>query len=156
MASLKRWLDRRRNPWKGELYDGLRRFKDENGLAQLYHYGDLPAGAVVLDIGGFRGEWADRVLAQQPDSTIHILEPHPGFADELRKKFADEPRIHVHECALGAEAGTLRLSDAGDASSSVATHDRSFDAEIIPVTAFFEQQGLSEVALAKLNIEGGE
>lgn len=156
MASLKRWLDRRRNPWKGVFYDAFERFRSENGQTRLTQYGDLPAGAVVLDVGGFRGEWSDIVLEQQPDCAIHILEPHPGFAAELRKKFAGDARVHVHEYALGAEAGTLQLSDAGDASSSVATQDRMFDAAVVPVTTFFEQQGLQHVALAKMNIEGGE
>ncbi|AZV78164.1 FkbM family methyltransferase [Parasedimentitalea marina] len=156
MASLKRWLDRRRNPWKGVFFDAFQKFRAENGQARLSHYEDLPAGAVVLDIGGFRGEWSDIVLSQQPDCTIHVFEPHPVFAENLRDKYKSDNRVQVHECALGAENGTLQLSDAGDASSAVAEHSRSFQAPVVPVSSFFEEHGLKDVALAKINIEGGE
>jgi FkbM family methyltransferase len=156
MASLKRWLDRRRNPWKREFFDSYKKFRAENGQAKLSQYHDLPAGAVVLDIGGFRGEWSDIVLRDQPDCTIHIFEPHPNFAQTLRDKYQTDNRVQIHECALGAENGTLQLSDAGDASSAVAEHSRSFQAPVVPVARFFEDHGLKDVALAKINIEGGE
>ena len=145
MASLKKWLDRRRNPWKGVFYDAFKRWRRENGPAQLYDYAGLPAGAVVLDIGAFRGEWSDLVLAAQPDCTIHAFE-----------KFAGDARVIVHDFALGSEAGTLRLSDAGDASSGVAAHERAFEAQIVPVRQFFADTPLPRVDFAKINIEGGE
>lgn len=156
MASLKKWLDRRRNPWKGVFYDAFKRWRRENGPARLYDYAGLPAGAVVLDIGAFRGEWSDLVLAAQPDCTIHAFEPHPGFAQDLREKFAGDARVIVHDFALGSEPGTLRLSDAGDASSGVAAHERAFEAQIVPVHQFFADTPLPRIDLAKLNIEGGE
>ena len=156
MASLKRWLDRRRNPWKGVFFDAYRKFRAENGQAKLRHYEDLPAGAVVLDIGGFRGEWCDIVLRQQPDCTIHIMEPHPIFAQTLREKYQSDDRVFVHEFGLGMATGTLQLSDEGDASSAIAEHSRSFQAPIVPVASFFKEHNLQEVALAKVNIEGGE
>ncbi|MFU1476589.1 FkbM family methyltransferase [Roseovarius sp. C7] len=156
MASLKKWLDRRRNPWKGVFYDAFKRWKQENGPARLYDYKGLPTGAVVLDIGAFRGEWSDLILAAQPDCTIHAFEPHPGFARELREKYAGDTRVIVHECALGSAPGTLRLSDAGDASSSVAAHDRAFEAPIVSVESFFADHPLPRIDLAKINIEGGE
>ncbi len=157
MASLKRWLDRRRNPWKGVFFDALHKFRKENAARQLKSYPDLPAGAIVLDIGGFKGEWTDAVLSAQPDCTVYIFEPHPRFAESLRLKFANDARVHVQECALGAGEGTLNLSDEGDASSSVANHDRSYSARIVPVQTFFEEN-LPEgaISLAKMNIEGGE
>ncbi|MDE4131671.1 FkbM family methyltransferase [Phaeobacter sp. QD34_3] len=157
MASLKKWLDRRRNPWKGVFYDALKQFRKDKAVRFLATYPDLPAGSVVLDIGGFKGEWTDTVLASQPDCTVYIFEPHPTFAENLRQKFAADDRVHVQDYALGAAEGTLNLSDEGDASSSVADHQRSFSARIVPVQQFFDDH-LSDqrIALAKINIEGGE
>lgn len=156
MASLKKWLDRRRNPWKGEAMDAFRRWKRENGVARLHDYTDLPEGAVVFDIGGFRGEWTDRILAAQPRARVHVFEPHPGFAADLRGKYSDDARVTVHELALGPADGTLALSDAGDASSAVAAHDRRFEAPVVAVTRFFAEQDIAHIDLAKINIEGGE
>lgn len=156
MASLKRWLDRRRNPWKGIFYDAFRQWRRENGSARLYDYTNLRNDAVVFDFGGFKGEWTDIVLKQQPDATVHVFEPHPGFARLLRHHFAGNARVHVHECALGSIDGTLALSDEGDASSAVADHGKSFESEVISVARFFETHDIPRIDLAKINIEGGE
>ncbi len=156
MASLKRWLDQRRNPWKKEFFDGFKAFRKDGGQQRLMQYQDVPAGAVVFDIGGFRGEWADAVLAQQPDCTVHIFEPHPEFAAALVQKFSGDARVHIHDYALGSQNGELQLSDAGDASSAVADHAPKFTAKIIDVKEFFEKFDIPKIDLAKMNIEGGE
>lgn len=156
MASLKRWLDRRRNPWKGVFYDAFRKWRRQNGQAQLVQYGDLVPGDVVFDVGAYRGEWTDTVLGQQPAAQMHLFEPHPGFAEALEKKFAGRDHVHVHELAIGSTTGTMELSDAGDASSSVADHGKSFEAKTMSVSDFFAHTPVDRIALMKVNIEGGE
>jgi len=155
MASFKKWLDRRRNPWKGVFYDALKRWRREDGLAKLYDYSTLPTDAVAFDFGAYRGEWADRVLPT-PGLTCHMFEPHPRFATALATKYADYPRAHVHPFALGGTSGELPLSDSDDGSSAVAAHDRALMGEIRSVTDFFAFHDLPHIALAKINIEGGE
>jgi len=156
MASLKRWLERRRNPWKGLAFDSFKRFRADKAQARLQDFSDLKPGAVVLDFGGFEGRWTEAVLAAQPQARVHLFGPHPGYATALRDTFAQRPNVTVHECALGRAAGTLHLSDAGDASSAVADHDRSFSAPVLAVADFFAEHDLQHVHLAKINIEGGE
>ncbi|MDF1717865.1 MAG: FkbM family methyltransferase [Antarcticimicrobium sp.] len=156
MASLKRWLDRRRNPWKGVAFDSFHKFRKDKALPRLTDFFDLDPGSVVIDFGGFEGTWTDAVLAAQPEARVHVFEPHPGYAAALRDKYCDRPNVTVHEGALGRAAGTLSLSDAGDASSAVADHDHSFSAPVFAAREFFEAQGIDRVQLAKMNIEGGE
>jgi len=156
MASLKRWLERRRNPWKGIAFESYKAFRKDGAQARITDFSDLEPGAVVLDFGGFEGSWTEQVLAAQPQARVHVFEPHPGFAEKLRQRFADRPTVTVHACALGREAGTLQLSDAGDASSAVADHSRSFAAPVKAARDFFAETGIAQVQLAKINIEGGE
>jgi FkbM family methyltransferase len=156
MASLKRWLDRRRNPWKGVFFDAYKAWRKEGGQARLTNYRDLPEGAVVFDVGGFRGEWTDTVLAQCPTAHVHVFEPHPGFAETLRQKFQSDSRVSIHELAIGSTTGTMELSDAGDASSAVADHGKSFTAHTQNVGEFLSEQGIDRIDLMKVNIEGGE
>ena len=156
MASLKRWLERRRNPWKGIAFDSFKRFRADKAQARLTDFFDLEPGAVVLDFCGFEGRWTEAVLAAQPQAQVHVFEPHPGYAATLRERFAARPNVRVHESALGREAGELRLSDAGDASSAVADHARSFTAPVAAAGDFFAAHDLGRVQLAKINIEGGE
>ena len=155
MASLKKWLDRRRNPWKGVAYDAFRAWRREDGRTRLFDYGWLPDGAIVFDFGGFRGEWTEMVL-ENADCTCHVFEPHPRFAADIKDRFAGKPNVIVHGFALGSQNGTLELSDEGDASSSVAAHGKSFEAPIHAAAEFFAQNNIPDIALAKINIEGGE
>ncbi|NRB21022.1 MAG: FkbM family methyltransferase [Rhodobacteraceae bacterium] len=158
MASLKRWLDLKRHPWKAPQHRNMKAWKaDKAQQSILYAYDSLPERAVVLDIGGFEGGWSDIVLASCPTATIHIFEPHPVFAERLRSKYQGSADIHVHEFAMGHQPGRLPLSDAGDASTSFgSTGTQDYDAEIRPVSEFFQASGLGAVSLAKINIEGGE
>ena len=156
MASFKRWLDRRRNPWKGVFYDAFRTWRRQNGQARLVQYQDLGPGDVVFDVGAYKGEWTDTVLGQQPAAQMHLFEPHPGFAEALEQKFVGRDHVHVHELAIGSTTGTMELSDAGDASSSVADHGRAFEAKTMSVSDFFTHTPVDRIALMKVNIEGGE
>jgi FkbM family methyltransferase len=156
MASFRRWLDGRKNPWRKPQYRAYTQWKKQNGPQRLYAYEDLPESPVVFDFGGFKGEWSDIVLRQAPDAKIEVFEPHPGFAADLARKFKDMPRVSTHDFALGSKTETLRLSDEGDASSAVATHERSFDAKFISVAEFFSTFGRGDIDLVKINIEGGE
>ncbi len=155
MASLNRWLEHRRNPWKGVFFDAFRQWRRDDGVQRLNDLSFLRDGDTVLDFGGFRGEWTAAALRQAKVSA-HIFEPHPGFASALKTRFARQENVHVHDCALGRANGTMTLSDAGDASSSVAEADRGFDVQVIDARDFFDAHDLHDVALAKINIEGGE
>ena len=48
---------------------------------------DLGPDSVVFDLGGFRGEWSERIFARYL-STIHIFEPHPVYAKLIAANFA--------------------------------------------------------------------
>ena len=156
MASFKRWLERRRNPWKGVFFDAFKDWRRDGGQARLTDYADLSAGDVVFDVGAFKGEWTDTVLRHQPDAQMHLFEPHPGFVSALRNKFEGRENVHIHDLAIGSTTGTMMLSDAGDASSSVADHGKAFEARTLSVTDFFAQTPVTSIALMKVNIEGGE
>jgi FkbM family methyltransferase len=156
MASFKRWLDRRRNPWKGVFHDAFLTWRRENGAQRLYDYAAMPSGAVVFDFGGYKGEWADRVLAHQGQSILHVFEPHPGFAAELSAKYTNDARVNVYDYGLGAQNGEIALSDEKNASSAVADHAKGLAAKIVSVAQFFANTDIPKIDLVKMNIEGGE
>lgn len=140
------------------MHEGMKAWKsDKAALRNFLSYEDLPEQPVVLDIGGFEGGWSDGVRVARPNAIIHIFEPHPVFAEDLRKKFRETPGIHIHEFAIGKSRGRLSLSDDGDASSAFGTSGpQSYDAEIRPVDEFFNATDLGQIDLVKINIEGGE
>ncbi len=156
MASLKKWLDRRKNPWKGVFYDAFKAWRRDNAAERLKAYADLPPEPTVFDFGGYKGEWTDIVLADAPDAKVHIFEPHPRFAKALEVKYDGKFRITVHPFALGSKADTMKLSDADNASSAVAEGGGDIEAPIHAVQEFFEAHDIPAIELMKMNIEGGE
>jgi FkbM family methyltransferase len=153
--SPKHWLRRRRSPWLKVFYDSFKQYKKDGREAVRQDFTGLGASSVVLDFGGFEGNWAHDIH-QRYKCAVHVFEPHPRFAAELRTRFADNDKIKVHEFALGAKDGVLNLSDDGDASSALRENENAVEGKVIPVARFFADCPDAEFALAKINIEGGE
>ncbi|MEO9595289.1 FkbM family methyltransferase [Rhodopirellula bahusiensis] len=151
-----------RKPWKtltNSRYREFRRaynqFRSDGIPTKRYEFDDLGSKSIVLDLGGFRGEWADDIHARY-GSTVHVFEPHPRFASELQSKYANHPSIHVHEVALSSSDGELILSDTGDASSAIREGEKSINGRRVEAGAYLQSIGVDHADLMKVNIEGGE
>jgi FkbM family methyltransferase len=113
---------------------------------------DLGPESVVLDVGGFEGQWASDIVAMY-GCRVYVFEPHPDYANRIERRFARQPLVTVHKAGLAAEAGTALLSEAGDASSHV-RNSGGTPIDLLGVENVFD--GLIRVDLMKLNIEGAE
>jgi len=87
-----------------------------------------------------------------------MFEPIPSLQDSLRKRFAGKTRFNIHGCALGRTNGQVDFVAAGDASS---TSVPSVQGDVIrvpirDVASVWQELGAIQVALLKINIEGGE
>ncbi len=149
------WLRLHREPWRKLFHNSYRRWKKDGMEARRFDFPDLGPESVVFDIGGFEGGWADRISARY-GSRIHVFEPHPGFAGKLMRKYERDDHFTVHPFALGSADGTLDLSDAGDASSAVSGAQASVQGKVVDVAKFMADFQQERIALAKINIEGGE
>lgn len=118
---------------------------------------DLGPGSVVLDVGGFEGQWASDIVAMY-GCQVHVFEPVPAYAERISRRFASNPLVTVHRAGLAPADGTAALSMSGDASS----HERNvaesqqIEIELRGVDGFFAELGREHVDLVKLNIEGAE
>ncbi len=116
---------------------------------------DLQPSDIVYDLGGYQGQWSSDIYSRYL-CQIHIFEPVDHFAREIKSRFMANPNIYVHSFALGAEAGEMEICLSDDASSSFRA---SGEFKLAPVIAFqdwTEQHNIQEIALLKINIEGGE
>jgi FkbM family methyltransferase len=107
-----------------------------------YEY-DLSPDDLVIDIGAYKGEWAERIFNQYGCKLI-CIEPTDailGFENgEIIKK------------AASAHNGTVKFGGQGDSVSEFAERDREY--ECFDINWLLEQH--EEIALAKLNVEGAE
>lgn len=145
----------------------------------LYYFGDLDPklswifqrflrpGDVVLDIGANLGVMS-LVACDLVGSAgrVHAFEPQPDLARRLGEAAQANGYswLQVHACGLGDEDASLELTVPADnlgsasfvresASNMPATHLR------VPVrnaSGFFEELGLREIRLVKMDVEGFE
>lgn len=118
---------------------------------------EIDSNSVVIDVGAFRGEWAE-LIWEKHRPTIHCFEPAPDACQRMERKFDGNEKVHVHRFGLGGADTTAMLSLRGPGSSiydAPAAYD-TVDVPIRDVVDVFEELGLDEIDLLKINIEGGE
>jgi FkbM family methyltransferase len=117
----------------------------------------LNASSVVFDVGGFEGDFA-AAIHDRYDCEVHVFEPVPAFFDELRRRFAQNPKIVLHPFGLGGETESLLMSIEANGSSHVKADgaEKTISAQIMSFEDFIIQSGITRVDLMKINIEGAE
>ncbi len=118
---------------------------------------DYPLGpdSLVLDLGGYEGQWASDIYARHRCRVL-VFEPVTEFARRIGERFAGNPDIEVFTHGLGAETRTETIRLRGASSS---THGRKGAPEpirIVDVREWLAEHGIEQVDLMKVNIEGGE
>lgn len=153
--SLSRWRELRQKPWRRQVYQSHRRWRRDGMEARRWDVEGIGPGDVVLDFGGFAGDWAARAR-ERWGARVHVFEPHPAFARRLVERFRGDADVVVHPVALGQAEGVLKLSDSGDASSAVSGAPATVEGRVAVAGAYLDALSIDRVALAKINIEGGE
>ncbi len=122
----------------------------------------LTSHDVVIDAGAFVGDWAAAMIDRHP-CTIVAYEPGPTFST-LQDRFERIPRVDCRPYGLGAADEVVTMALAGPGSSTVSARDAAFgnvDVELRDAATEFgaltvHGRLVEEIALLKVNIEGGE
>jgi FkbM family methyltransferase len=110
---------------------------------------------MVIDLGGYQGQWASDIHARYR-CPVHVFEPVPVFADVIENRFSANGLVKVHRLAAGSHDGFLDISVAADASSLHVGGGEPLRVEICDFCAWCKKNGVEEISLLKINIEGGE
>jgi len=131
-------------------------FYRHGGNELLY---DVPVttGSLVIDAGGYEGEWTATMIARY-GCRSEVFEPVPSYADHCKRLFGRNTLVRVHAAALGGSSRMTKFSFAANGTSEFRnTEDSNFiEASVVDVSQVFDQLGDEPVACLKLNIEGGE
>jgi FkbM family methyltransferase len=121
-----------------------------------YRY-DLDATSVILDVGGYFGEWA-QVISRRTGARVHVFEPVDRFHRVIVGNLAEHPNVSCWPYGLGARDETIRLALEGPGSARVrgTTDVASVEGELRDVSSVLDELGIDHVDLCKINIEGGE
>ena len=120
---------------------------------------DLAPGSLVLDAGGYRGNFAADLFCKF-GCRIEVFEPVGPFAEGVEDRFAQNPLVTVHRFGLGGESRRDSILVDEGASSAVLTpvgvEAEREEIEIRDVVEVMDSLDRDEIDLLKVNIEGGE
>lgn len=161
IAAIQQRAERKRLNAEGPIGD----FYRAGGNRLLYDDLPLSQDDLVIDAGGFEGEWTAGMLTRY-GCRSELFEPVPAFAEQCRRRYRHNARVRVHQAALGASNRTTQFSLAADGTSEFRGSGASggFEAQVLAISDLLstldaEQRihpVMDTVGVLKLNIEGGE
>ena len=115
---------------------------------------DLDSNSIFFDVGGFEGDYTDKILNQY-DCKSYIFEPHPEYFAKLQKKFMNKNNVKLFNYGLGGETKNLFLTDDSE-SSKVTDKKTELKIGVRDITEVTKELSIENIDLLKLNIEGME
>lgn len=133
------------------------RWFDDNGDATLRLEYPLTEESVVLDLGGYKGDFAADVI-DKFNCHVLIFEPDLKFYQHCVSRFSGNPKVRVFHYGLSDCDGEFWLSDSADASSFYDSEGGSEGSmcSVKKYSNIWEELKLSNIDLLKMNIEGAE
>ena len=117
----------------------------------------------VLDIGANVGKWSLVAAEMFPQATIYALEIIPATAAELRARIAGQSRIKTFAVGLADHTGTvtMRYHPPASTHATFTEYPHSWQGErlacpVVRGDEFLAREGIREVDLLKLDVEGAE
>jgi FkbM family methyltransferase len=138
----------------GDVAASHRRFVRDNAKERVYRNPGLTADSVVIDGGGYMGDWTAALL-NQCDPHVTIYEPVPTFYRKLAVRFAEKPKVVIRPLGMAGRCETRRFGLASDATGMFAAMSTdNVQVRMMDVAREFDR--FERIDLLKLNIEGGE
>jgi FkbM family methyltransferase len=138
----------------GDVGASHRRFVRDNANERVRWNPGLTAESVVIDGGGYMGDWTAALL-EECDPHMTIYEPVPAFCRRLADRFAENPKVTIQRLGLGSRCENRSFAIASDASGMFTPMSaETVQVRMTDVAREFER--FECIDLLKLNIEGGE
>lgn len=116
---------------------------------------NLNQNSVVVDAGGFHGEFA-KTINDKYGSIVFVLEPIVRLYNGIDNLFSRNPRVIPLNYAIAARTEQSLISLDDDGSSLYTNGNVTETIQCVDVREFFDDNNIDTVDLLKLNIEGAE
>ena len=142
----------KRDPYIVSVY----RWRKDNPDSTLRVDYPLSESSIVLDVGGYKGEWSQEIVRRH-DPYIYIFEPVPQFYSLIVDKFRQSPKVSVFNFGLYDTTKTEKISVNNDSSSTCRiTSNHITEIVLEDIYSFLSVYNIESIDLIKINIEGGE
>ena len=128
-------------------------FISDGGDTVIFKNIILNKDSVIIDGGGFNGEFTDEILKKN-FYKIYIYEPDKNFYNNLLKKYKFEKKVEILNLALFNKEQTITLSENSNASSIMESRKDGTKVKAVDISKEFKKY--KNIDLLKLNIEGAE
>ena len=129
-----------------------------------------PDLTMILDIGANRGQFALAARQWSPNARVVSFEPLLGPARIFRAVFGEDPKVRLHEVAIGPEQSEceIHVSAADDSSSLLPISSlqtslfpgtrevATAKVRVAPLMAFIGPEDVAAPAMLKLDVQGYE
>lgn len=132
----------------------IRWFSDHGDYTHNITY-DLSEDSVIMDLGGFTGVWAQRMIDKY-NPNVYILEPVPSFYDGMVSKFEKNPKVKLLNVGVGVEDMDGVIYMGGDGTSTNLIDGEQIKVKFNTIDTILHSFGLEYVDLIQINIEGDE
>lgn len=133
----------------------LRRWRSDQGDATLRQEYPLSESSVVLDLGGFRGQWASDIFSRYR-CEVFVFEPVQSFFEFIEKRFKANPKVKAFKFGLGGKTRQEEIYINADGSSVIRAAKEKASIEIVDIDTWLFDNKIEAIDLIKINIEGGE
>ena len=146
-----------RYPFVSDMEKSLIRFYSSHSDRKRINI-KLSKGDLVLDIGGFKGDYTADLLKNNPDIISYIFEPVKEYADNINKRFENNKNVTVYSFGLSDLDQEININVKGESSSFIRdiSPDVKETSKIKDIHEFLIENNIKEIGLMKINIEGSE
>lgn len=116
---------------------------------------ELDSFSIVVDVGGYEGQWSSDIFSKYCCS-IFIFEPVEKFYEEISSRFKYNNKIKVYKAGLSSEDKDIKISLLNDSSSLFKSDENTENIKILDASIFFIKNNIKNIDLIKINIEGSE
>jgi FkbM family methyltransferase len=154
----------------GEIFSSDRVALDAelSGLA-LFKPGHVDKLKTVVDVGANVGQWSSTLLNLITPEKLIIIEPIPDAFAVLQKKFGNNPRVELHNLAIGERESVERLKITRDTTGASLLKPReemravigsnwtvASEIDVRMTTLDVLLVDLAEISLLKIDVQGYE
>ena len=113
---------------------------------------------LLFDLGGYKGDYTDDLLKNNPDVISYIFEPVKEYADNINKRFENNSNITVYSFGLSDSNQEININVKGESSSFIRdiSPDVKENSKVKDIHEFLLENNIKEIGLMKINIEGSE
>jgi FkbM family methyltransferase len=131
------------------------KFREDGGDSFFLFNYDLNKDSVVLDVGGYEGQWASDLFSRF-QCEIFIFEVVQSFVDKMEKRFSNNSSIKIYNHGLGNSTRNEKINVSEDSSSLYVKSNQYEEIKIVDFKEWINENNFLSIQLLKMNIEGAE